>query len=44
MKPRAGSQLNFTLTLTPVLNEKQFRNVSDNTEMESNLSWELLTH
>lgn len=39
-----GQQLNFTLTLTPVLNEKQFRNVSDNTEMESNLSWELLTH
>ncbi|ASG89713.1 hypothetical protein [Salmonella enterica] len=41
--PVSGKQLNFTLKLTPVLNDQQFTRTADVTSLESDLMWELVT-
>lgn len=38
-----GKQMSVTIKITPVLNDTLLRRVSDNTELESILAWELLT-
>ncbi|ESN15909.1 hypothetical protein L370_01973 [Enterobacter sp. MGH 24] len=38
-----GKQMNFTLKMTPVLNDQQFTHASDVTTLESDLTWEVLT-
>ncbi|ECF1701844.1 hypothetical protein E1B77_12975 [Salmonella enterica subsp. enterica] len=42
--PVSGRQMNFTITLTPVLNNRQFSQTTDVSPLESNLVWETLTH
>lgn len=39
----SGEQMNFTLNITPVLNDSQFSSISDVTTIESDLQWEALT-
>ncbi|MFS6931415.1 hypothetical protein [Klebsiella oxytoca] len=39
----SGQQLNFTVTIFPVLNDKAFTHISDQTILESDLTWQLLT-
>lgn len=41
--PVRGKQMSVTIGITPVLNDNLLRRVSDNTELESILAWELLT-
>ena len=38
-----GKQMSVTIKLIPVLDNHQLRSISDNTDLESTLSWELLT-
>ncbi|HED6240309.1 TPA: hypothetical protein R5X36_002440 [Enterobacter sichuanensis] len=38
----SGQQMNFTVTIFPVLNDNAFDHVSDQTTLESDLSWQLL--
>ncbi|MGR5942747.1 hypothetical protein [Enterobacter sp. C4G1] len=38
----SGQQLNFTVTIFPVLNDSSFSNISDQTKLESDLTWHLL--
>lgn len=38
-----GKQMSVTIKLIPIINNNQLRRVSDNTELESTLAWELLT-
>ena len=35
--------MSFTLKIVPVINNSQLRHVADNTLLESNMAWELLT-
>lgn len=41
-KVPSGQQLNFTVTIFPVLNESAFSHISDQTTLESDLTWQLL--
>lgn len=41
-KVPSGQQLNFTVTIFPVLNDCAFNYISDQTALESDLSWQLL--
>lgn len=41
--PVRGKQMSVTIGITPVLNDNLLRRVSDNTDLESVLAWELLT-
>lgn len=41
-KVPSGQQMNFTVTIFPVLNESAFSHISDQTTLESNLTWQLL--
>lgn len=43
-KVPTGQQMNFTVTIFPVLNDSAFSNISDQTTLESDLTWQLLTH
>lgn len=38
----SGQQMNFTVTIFPVLNDSVFNHISDQTTLESDLSWQLL--
>ena len=39
-----GQQMNFKVTIFPVLNENAFSHISDETTLESDLSWEIVNH
>lgn len=41
--PVRGKQMSVTIKIIPVINDDQLRGISDNTELESALAWELLT-
>ncbi|MFT1616786.1 hypothetical protein AAG991_16940, partial [Enterobacter kobei] len=41
--PVRGKQMSVTIKIIPVINDVQLRGISDNTELESALAWELLT-
>jgi hypothetical protein len=41
--PVRGKHMSFTLKIVPVINNSQLRHVADNTLLESNMAWELLT-
>lgn len=41
-KVPSGQQLNFTVTIFPVLNDSAFNHIADQTVLESYLSWQLL--
>lgn len=41
--PASWSADECQLTLTPVLNDRQFNHVGDTVTLESNLMWEVLT-
>lgn len=41
-KVPSGQQMNFTVTIFPVLNDSAFDHISDQTALESDLSWQLL--
>ncbi|MBW4241121.1 hypothetical protein JRY02_21165 [Enterobacter roggenkampii] len=41
--PVQGKQMSVTIKLIPIINNNQLRRISDNTDLESTLSWELLT-
>ena len=38
-----GKQMSFTVTLFPVLNDSAFNSNSDETQLETDISWQLLT-
>lgn len=42
--PVHGKQMYVTIKIIPLINNNQLRKVSDNTELESTLVWELLTN
>jgi len=39
----SGQQMNFTVTLFPVLNDNAFKRISDQTTLESDLTWRILS-
>ncbi|AWF35689.1 hypothetical protein [Klebsiella oxytoca] len=39
----SGQQMNFTVTIFPVLNDSAFNHIADQTALESDLIWQLLT-
>lgn len=41
--PVSGNHFNFTIRLTPILNDRQFSYTADVTTLESDLIWEVLT-
>jgi hypothetical protein len=41
-KVPSGQQMNFTVTIFPVLNESAFSHIADQTTLESDLTWQLL--
>ena len=41
--PASWSADECQLTLTPVLNDRQFNHIGDTVKLESNLMWEVLT-
>ena len=41
--PVRGKQMSVTIKIMPVINDDQLRGISDNTDLESALAWELLT-
>lgn len=38
----SGQQMNFTVTIFPVLNDSAFNHISDQTALETDLTWQLL--
>ena len=42
-KVPSGQQMNFTVTVFPVLNDSAFSNNADQTNLESDLTWQVLT-
>lgn len=41
--PVKGKQMSFTVTVFPVINDSMFSGISDNTDLETDIRWRLLT-